>query len=155
MQDLSLHILDIVENGIRAGARQIDIHVFEDAKRDRLEIEIRDDGEGMDPPILKKATDPFFTTKTTRRVGLGLSLLKEAAKTAGGDLSLYSVPGEGTTVTATFQLSHVDRKPMGELAKTLEVLMIAHPEIHFRFLHRRNSHENRIDSHETLTREHG
>ena len=146
MEDLSLHVLDIVENSLRAGAKTVEIQINEDRKRDVLEIEIRDDGGGMDASTVEKATDPFFTTKSVRRVGLGLSLFQGAARRAGGDLSLSSKPGEGTTVKATFQHSHIDRQPLGDMAKTLTTLIIANPAVHFRYVHRENGDEYQIDS---------
>jgi len=102
MEDLSLHILDIAENSIAASAARIEIRIEEDKAKDLLTIEIKDDGKGMNEQTLKKALDPFFTTRTTRRVGLGLSLLTQAAKDTGGNLELNSAPGEGTAVRASF-----------------------------------------------------
>lgn len=146
MEDMSLHILDIVENSIRAGAMDVEININEDTGADLLEIEIRDDGAGMNQTTLEKALDPFFTTKTVRKVGLGLSLFREAARSAGGDMILKSEAGKGTRVKATFQHSHVDRQPLGDLAKTLEILIIANPEVRFRYYHRENGEEHRFDS---------
>ena len=146
MEDLSLHILDIVENSIRAGAKTVEIRISEDLKRDVLEIEIRDDGRGMDASTVEKAADPFFTTKSVRKVGLGLSLFEAAARRAEGEFCLSSRPGEGTTVGATFQHSHIDRQPLSDMGKTLMILMIANPEVHFRFLHRKDGHEYQVDS---------
>lgn len=146
MQDLSLHILDIAENSIRAGAKAVEIRIKEDLKRDYLEIEIQDDGYGMEPSLLEKAIDPFFTTKSVRKVGLGLSLFKEAARIAGGDLVLHSEPGQGTKVKATFQHSHIDRKPLGDMAKTLITLIIGNREVHFQYFHRKDGRECWVDS---------
>lgn len=146
MEDLSLHILDIAENSIRAGAKEVEIRINENVAADYLEVEIRDDGAGMDQATLEKALDPFFTTKTVRKVGLGLSLFREAARAAGGDMILKSEVGKGTWVKATFQHSHVDRQPLGDLAKTLEILMIANPEVRFRYYHLENGEEHRFDS---------
>jgi anti-sigma regulatory factor (Ser/Thr protein kinase) len=146
MQDLSLHILDLVENAIDAGARTVRITIREDLKADRLEIEIADDGKGMDEETVKKALDPFFTTKRVRNVGLGLSLFREAARTANGDLSLQSKAGQGTTVKATFQHSHVDRKPLGDLAATMTTLVVGHPEIRFVYRHRKDARRFRFDT---------
>ena len=107
MEDLSLHILDIVENSVKAEAREIRIVIAEDNKADRLFLEIHDNGSGMDEKMRAKALDPFFTTRTTRRVGLGLPLLAQAARESGGTLLLDSAPGKGTIVRAVFQLSHI------------------------------------------------
>ena len=146
MEDLSLHILDIVENCIRAGAKNVEIRINEDLKKDLLEIKIHDDGCGMDQTTIEKATDPFFTTKSVRKVGLGLSLIKQAARKAGGELYLSSKPGNGTEVKATFQHSHIDRQPLGDIAKTLMILIIANPEVHFRYFHWKNGREYQVDS---------
>src|SRR5512142_3272074 len=119
MEDLSLHILDIAENAINAGATAITIDIEENSAEDTLTIEITDNGCGMDADTLKHALDPFYTTRTTRRVGLGLPMLQEAATAANGFVDLRSVPGFGTAVRATFQSSHIDRKPLGDIAETI------------------------------------
>ncbi len=119
MEELALHILDIAENSIAAGARHVDIRVSEDLAADRLTVEIRDNGRGMAEQVLRRAADPFFTTKGTRPVGLGLSLLEQAARAAGGSLRIQSRPGAGATVTAEFRHSHPDRQPLGDVAATL------------------------------------
>ncbi len=146
MEELSLHILDIVENSLRAGAKDVEIRIDEDTAADRLVIEINDDGAGMDQATIEKAMDPFYTTKTVRKVGLGLSLFREAARAAGGDMTVQSEPGKGTRVKATFRHGHVDRQPMGDLAKTLETLIVANPGIRIRFYHQDNGEELRFDS---------
>lgn len=149
MEDLSLHILDIVENSIAAMASRIEIRVEEDQARDLVTIEIKDDGNGMDEQTLKKALDPFFTTRTTRRVGLGLSLLAQAARDSEGAFDLSSRPGEGTTVNATFRLSHPDCKPMGDIGQTMQVLITAHPEIEFLYEHKKDNSIYHFDTRET------
>ncbi|MBP1599784.1 MAG: putative metal-dependent phosphoesterase, family, partial [Acidobacteria bacterium] len=111
MEDLSLHILDIAQNSIEAGATEVEIDLTESPKEDHLEIEVRDNGRGMDPETAARATDPFFTSRTTRRVGLGLPLLAEAARAAGGSLTLESRPGKGSRVRAVFRHGHIDRAP--------------------------------------------
>ena len=146
MEDLSLHILDIVENSIRADAKEVEIRIEENVAKDCLEIEISDDGAGMDQATIEKALDPFFTTKTVRKVGLGLSLFREAARAAGGDMTVQSEPGKGTRVKATFQYGHVDRQPLGDLVMTLRTLIVANPEVRFRFSHHKDGNEERFDS---------
>jgi len=131
MEDLSLHILDIVENSIRAYAKMIEIKIIEDKKKDLLTIEIIDDGKGMDEKTLKNVLDPFFTTKNTRKVGLGLSLLAQSAEESGGSIEIESKPGQGTKVKATFGYSHIDRKPLGDVHESLKVLITANPDINF------------------------
>jgi signal transduction histidine kinase len=133
MEELSLHVLDIAENSIAAGAKRVEIRIEEDPAADWLTIEITDDGAGMTEEQLQRATDPFFTTRTTRRVGLGLPLLQQAALAAGGDLQIHSAPGRGTQVTARFRYSHLDRQPMGDLRSTLMTLAAGHPEIDWVF----------------------
>ena len=131
MEDLSLHILDIAENSIAAGARRVDIRIRESRQEDLLSIEISDDGRGMSADVLRKAGDPFFTSRTTRRVGLGLPLFQQAARAAGGECRIVSRPGLGTTVTGVFRYSHVDRQPLGDIAQTLLTLVAGNPEMEF------------------------
>ena len=148
MEDLSLHILDIVENSIAAMAKRIEIKINEDLVNDMVTIQIRDDGNGMDEQTLKKALDPFFTTKMTRRVGLGLSLLAQVAGDSDGTFDLSSSPGEGTTVKATMRLSHPDCKPMGDIGQTIQVLVAAHPDIDFLYEHKKDNSNYRFDTRE-------
>jgi signal transduction histidine kinase len=148
MEDLSLHILDIVENSIGAMAGRIEIRIEEDRAKDLVTIEIKDDGKGMDEQTVKKALDPFFTTRTTRRVGLGLSLLAQAAEDSEGTFDLSSSPGKGTTVNATFRLSHPDCKPMGDIGQTVQVLVMSHPEIDFLYEHKSDNSTYRFDTRE-------
>ncbi|MGA2667874.1 MAG: ATP-binding protein [Ignavibacteria bacterium] len=138
MKDLSLHILDIAENSIEAGAKNIGIIIDEDISNDLLTLEINDDGRGMDAEYLEKVTDPFVTTRTTRKVGLGISLLKAAAESANGKLIINSTRGIGTVIKATFQLTHIDRKPVGMISDTILTLVVGNPDINFNFQHLRN-----------------
>jgi anti-sigma regulatory factor (Ser/Thr protein kinase) len=140
MEDLSLHILDIAENAIAAGASRIRIEIEEDGSKDRLTLEVADDGKGMESALAEKVHDPFFTTRTTRRVGLGLPLLEQAARAANGVMSVTSTPGAGTVVRATFQLSHVDRQPLGNIAATITTLIARSPDIEFIYSHSRDDH---------------
>ena len=135
MDDLSLHILDIVENSISAGARHIGIRVRENLEQDVLEVRISDDGRGMSQEMLASARHPFFTTRSCRRIGLGLSLFEQAARRAGGDFEIESREGAGTTVTARFQHSHIDRQPLGDMTDTLLTLMVGNPEVEFTYGH--------------------
>ncbi len=148
MEDLSLHILDIAENSIMASAGKIEIRIEEDDAKDLLILEISDNGRGMDEQTLKNALDPFFTTRTTRRVGLGLSLLAQAARESGGKMDVSSRPNEGTCVRATFRPSHPDCKPMGDIAETIQTLVLSHPEINFVFEQKTNGSIHRFDSRE-------
>ena len=139
MQDLSLHILDIVENALAASATRISILIDEDTARDVLSLEIRDNGKGMDAEARARALDPFYTTRTTRRVGLGLPLLAQAARESGGTLEIASGPGQGTTIKAVFQRSHPDRKPLGDVAETLGTILSGRPELDLQFEYRKDA----------------
>ena len=131
MEDLSLHILDIVENSTKAGASLVEINITEDTDKDLLKILIRDNGQGMDPEMVKSVTDPFVTTRTTRRVGLGLSMLEQAAQETGGDLTVTSEQGIGTEIRATFRASHIDRKPFGDIGSSMISLIMGNPDVDF------------------------
>jgi anti-sigma regulatory factor (Ser/Thr protein kinase) len=148
MIELSLHILDITENAVRAKARHVLISMTEDRGNDRLTLEIRDDGTGMTPEELKRVLDPFYTTKKVRRVGLGLPMLAQAAENAGGFFRIESEPGKGTVVTVAFQLTHMDRQPLGNLAGTLVTLIAGNPEMHFVYRHRCNGRTYALDTDE-------
>ncbi len=141
-----MHILDIAENSIRAGANKIAIKIQEDEGNDLLIICIKDNGEGMDGDTLKRILDPFFTTKTGKRVGLGLALLSQASDQAGGKLTVDSKKGLGTKITAVFKQSHPDMKPMGDMLETMAVLITGHPEIRFIYEHKRGNETHRFDS---------
>ena len=147
MEDLSLHILDIVENAITAKAKKIDVVIKEELSEDRLAIEIRDDGIGMDEKVKEKAIDPFFTTRISRRVGLGLSLMAQAAREAGGTLRIESELGKGTKVTATFQYSHIDRKPLGSMIETMTTLLLGNPELDISYSHQKEGKTYTLSSH--------
>ena len=136
MKEIALHILDIVENGLAAGATAIEIAVEEDAAGNRLRVSVSDDGRGMDARKLTAIGDPFVTSRTTRPAGLGIALLKAAAEACNGRLTVRSAPGQGTALTAEFQRDHIDRMPLGDLAGTVLSLVVANPEIHWRFQYR-------------------
>jgi signal transduction histidine kinase len=133
VEDLSLHIMDLVDNSIAAGASRVGVQIREDRKADRLRILIEDDGEGMDREILNAAEDPFFSTRNGKPFGLGLSLFAQAARESGGSMRVDSRPGGGTRIHAEFGLTHPDRKPLGDIEKTMVVLQASHPEIEFSF----------------------
>lgn len=137
MQDLSLHILDIVENAVASKASQVAIRITEDPEKDQMIVEIEDDGTGIPPHLLEKVVDPFYTTRTTRRVGLGLSLLQQAARACEGDLQVQSEHGKGTLVRADFRYGHIDRKPLGDMASTLVTLIVGNPSMDFQYVHRK------------------
>jgi hypothetical protein len=137
MEDLSLHILDIAENAVTAGATRVRIAVNENERRDVLTFRVTDNGRGMSGEEKARAFDPFFTTGR-KRTGLGLPLLAQTAEICGGGLRLSSMPGRGTRVIARLPYSHVDRPPLTRMAETIMTLVFAHPEIEFGYRHTRN-----------------
>lgn len=141
-----MHILDIVENSIRAEANKVEIIIVEDTKKDLLTIEIKDNGQGMDKKTLKRALDPFFTTKKARRYGLGLPLLSEAAKAANGKFFVESKKGKGTVIKAQFQHSHIDRQPLGDISQTLFTLILGSQNVDFIYSHRKNGRKCSLDT---------
>ena len=148
MRELSLHILDVVENGITAGADTIRIRVDESRSADLLCININDNGRGIPAEKLKKLQDPFVTSRTTRRVGLGLSLLAAAAERCEGRLTVETEPGAGTKVKATFRHSHIDRAPVGDMAATITTLIMGNPQIEFVYTHIIDGEEFTLDTRE-------
>ena len=135
MQELSENILDIAQNSISANAKNITIEVLESMMEDTLTIVIEDDGKGMSKEFLATVTSPFKTTRTTRKVGLGISFLKEAAEMTGGRFEISSELGKGTKVTAVFVRSHIDRQPIGDLGGTVATLVYLNPDIDFTLIH--------------------
>jgi hypothetical protein len=133
MRELSLHILDVVQNSIKAGAGLITVEVSADVDADTLTIGIADDGCGMTPEFLAVVTDPFTTTRTTRKAGMGLPLFKAAAETAGGAFRIDSAVGRGTTVFASFLIGSIDRAPMGDLAATVVAIITSDAASEFVF----------------------
>ena len=148
MKELSLNLLDIVENSTRAGASLVNIQVIEEPEADRLILSVEDDGCGMSPELLAAVQDPFTTTRTTRKVGLGIPFLKEGAEMTGGSLDLWSRVGEGTRVTATYGYSHIDRPPLGDLAETVVTLVQCHDRTDFFYTHRFGDQEFSLDTRE-------
>ncbi|MCR4736898.1 MAG: ATP-binding protein [Bacteroidales bacterium] len=138
MKDLSMHIMDILQNSTRAKATEIGLDVLLDSRADTLTLVFKDNGCGMTPEMVEKVTNPFFTTRTTRKVGLGLPLLKQNTEMTGGSMNIRSEVGVGTTVTAVFGLTHLDTPPMGDLAGTMVLTISAHPEIRFIFHYKRD-----------------
>lgn len=131
MREIALHLLDIAENSVAAESRNIRMDVVEDLQSDVLKVSVRDNGRGMDAETARRVLDPFYTTRTTRKVGLGIPLLKLAAKQTEGGLSLETEPGKGTRIEASFRHSHIDRMPLGDLGTTFLTLLISYPHIHW------------------------
>lgn len=131
MRELSLHILDIIENSIRAGASIIAVTITEVPENDRLEILVEDNGSGLNVPP-EDAANPFYTTKEGKRTGLGLSLFQAAAEQAGGGLRIEKSPLGGVAVRAGMSLGHIDRRPLGDLAATLSSVVCTNPDLDLR-----------------------
>jgi len=148
VRELSLHILDLLENAVEAGASRIKIQIDEDIEADRMVIEIRDNGQGMKKERAARVLDPFYTTRETRHVGLGLPLLSEAAHRCAGDFSIDSEPGKGTIVKATFRHSHIDRAPLGDVPAALLAILLSERSIDLDYSHRIAGREFRFDSSE-------
>jgi anti-sigma regulatory factor (Ser/Thr protein kinase) len=136
VRELSLHVLDILQNAVEAGASRVSLEISEDAAADRLTITVKDNGRGMDAATLAKAANPFYTSRTTRHVGLGLPLWSAAAERAGGQMTIQSQPGMGTTVTASFRLGHPDRQPLGDITGTLLAFVLAERPVDLHYVHR-------------------
>ena len=135
MQEISLHVLDISQNSVAANATLVEITIDENERADVLDITIKDNGKGMDEQTVEKVLDPFFTTRSTRRVGLGIPMYREAALQTGGDFEIKSKPGVGTSVFARFGYSHIDRQPLGDIGSVLFLLITCNPQIDFVYNH--------------------
>ncbi|MBT9154721.1 MAG: Sensor protein ZraS [Firmicutes bacterium] len=132
MEEIALHILDLVQNCVEAGASEVSIAITECRRDNLLRIMISDNGRGMDQATLVAVTDPFFTTRSTRKVGLGIPLLKAAAEQCNGSFIIESSEGKGTQVVASFALDHIDRAPLGSMADTLAaVFAVHHVDVHY------------------------
>jgi len=146
LKDLSLHILDIVQNSISAKARLIEIEIEEDVEKNMFQIRIKDNGCGMTEETAQKALDPFYTSRTTRKVGLGLPLFKQNAEQTGGNLTITSELTKGTTVTATFIHNHLDRPSLGDIVGVMGILIMANPTIDFIYTHSLNNEIAEFDT---------
>ncbi len=152
MKELSLNVLDITENSVKAGATLTEISIIENS--DTLTMIVKDDGCGMSEEIIKTVENPFYTTRTTRKVGLGIPLLKMAAEMTGGSVKIVSSTAEhnhGTTVTATFIKNHLDFTPLGDIKETIVTLIQGHPDTDFLFIHQMDMGEVKLDTRELRT----
>jgi hypothetical protein len=140
MHELSLHILDIIQNSIEAGATKVALIIAEDPDDNYFRITVEDNGRGMSPEMVETVKDPFVTTRTTRNVGLGIPLFHSAAVQAGGDLQIESKLGEGTRIYITFQHSHIDRAPLGDIVATITTVLGGHPDLEFEYRHEYSGH---------------
>ena len=148
MPEISLNVLDVAQNSVRAEASLIQLSVIADTAADRLTITIQDDGCGMTAEQVAHVEDPFFTTRTTRKVGLGVPFFKMAALCTGGDFTIDSTPGVGTTVTAVFGLSHIDRMPLGDMVSTVHTLITMNEHIDFVYLYQVDDRSYTLDTRE-------
>ena len=152
MKELSLNILDISENSVKAGAQLTEITI--DETDNVLTVSIKDDGCGMTPEILNSVTNPFYTTRTTRKVGLGIPLFKMSAEQTGGSLKISSKRADekdashGTLLVATYYKNHIDFTPLGDVTSTITTLIQGHPDVDFLFIHKKEDKEVRLDTRE-------
>lgn len=150
MKELSLNILDVAENSVKAGASLTQILLAE--QDGMLTLEIADDGCGMSEDVVRSVTDPFYTTRTTRKVGMGIPLLKLACEQTGGELTITSVTaeadpvGHGTHVTATFDMNHIDFTPLGDVSASILTLIQGHPDTDFLFRHTKGAGVVELDT---------
>lgn len=148
MKDIALHILDIAQNSIAAGANLIEISVDEAIEQNMIGITIKDNGKGMTAEMLQQVTDPYVTSRKTRKVGMGLPLLKHSAEQCGGTLKIFSEPGQGAEVQAFFSASHIDLPPWGDMAGVIILLVTANPHLDFLYFHRSKKDEYTFDTRE-------
>jgi anti-sigma regulatory factor (Ser/Thr protein kinase) len=148
MRELSLHILDIARNSIVAKAKNIRISIIENTVDDKLIIKIKDDGIGMDDDTVKSVVDPFFTTRTTRNVGLGIPLFKANAENCDGEFSINSNVGIGTEIVAKFKFSHIDRVPLGNMADTIIAIINGNENIDMIYTHEINNRKFTLNTKE-------
>ena len=150
LEDLSQHVLDIAENSIAANATDVLVEILEDARGNRVSMAVEDNGKGMSPDFLSRVTDPFTTTRTTRRVGMGLPFLKQSAELCGGEFILKSELGKGTRTEAAFAYDSIDRPPMGDIPATMMALFMGHPEINWRYVHHIDGEEFSLTTEELV-----
>lgn len=146
MPELTLHILDLIQNSIEAGATYVKLEIIEDTAADSLIIRVSDNGRGMDEELLNSVTDPFTTTRITRKVGLGLPLMDMSTKACGGYLKINSTPSVGTAVEAMYRHSHLDRPPMGNLVQTIKAVLVGNQGFNFSYYHRVNGRKFLLSS---------
>ncbi len=148
MRELALNVMDIAQNSISAKAALIRISVEEDLEADRLRILVEDNGCGMTPEQVQSVVDPFYTTRTTRKVGMGIPLFKMEAEMTGGSFSIRSEKGKGTSLQAEFVPSHVDMIPLGDIGGVVHLLITCNPDRDFVFLRKKGQREFVLDTRE-------
>ena len=139
-------MLDIVQNSLSANATLISIEVDEQEEDDTLRVQITDNGKGMPPELLERVTDPFVTTRTTRKVGLGISLFKQGVNATGGEFTIKSEVGRGTVLRGVYRRSHIDRPPLGDMAGTIRALVLCNPDTDFEYVRRFNGRTFTLDT---------
>lgn len=150
MKDFSMHLLDIVQNSLRAGASRIEIVLEENTAKNQFSFSVTDNGCGMDEELLSSVRDPFRTSRTTRRVGLGIPMLSQTATLCKGNLEIKSAPKQGTMIQAVMELNHIDRPPLGDLAEAVYILITTNPKIRFRYAHTYDQKTFLLDTDELL-----
>lgn len=146
MKELSLHILDIAENSIRAKATEIYIEIQEDINLNTFTFSIQDNGKGMEKDFVQTVKDPFKTSRTTRKVGLGIPLLEAACNRCNGEVNITSIIGQGTKLKAWMEYNHIDRAPLGDIVSTITNLILSNPDIDIVYCHKYNHKEFEIDT---------
>ena len=146
MREIALHILDIVQNSVSAGASLIEVLIEEDEKKDTFTVTVKDNGRGMDKEFLEAVTDPFTTSRSTRKVGLGIPLFKLAAENTGGSFKIESEIGCGTALCADFVRSSIDRQPLGDIEGTMLTLITSYESIDFLYRHSVNEKSFELDT---------
>lgn len=146
MREISLHILDLVQNSVEAGASKVSLLVVEDNVEDVLTVKVVDNGRGMAKELIDKIKNPFVTTRTTRKVGLGLPLIDMSTKMSDGYLTIESEVGKGTQVFASYKYSHIDRPPLGDIQSTLKVIIVSYQQIDFYYEHKKNDKSFVVDT---------
>ena len=146
MRNLSLHILDIMQNSVRANATCIELEITEEIPKNIFQIQIKDNGIGMDKELKEHISDPFTTTRTLRKVGLGIPFLKQICDECEGNLQIESEKLVGTKIIATMKHNHIDRLPLGEIWQTITTLIMARPDIHYIYTHHYNEEEFVFDT---------
>ncbi|HWR09658.1 ATP-binding protein [Sporomusa sp.] len=148
MRELSLHILDLVQNSLEAGAMIVKLEIVEDLAADVMLIRVADNGRGMDEKLRQLVIDPFVTTRITRRIGLGLPLMDMSSKRCDGYLKIDSTPGQGTIIQAKYRHSHLDRPPLGNMVETIKTILVANPTLDFLYHHTVNDRTFTVSSRE-------
>lgn len=146
MKDLSLHLLDIAQNSMVVGSKNVTISLVIDTPADAITFTVIDDGRGMDDEFLQRVTDPFTTTRTTRKVGLGIPLLKQNAERTGGSMHIESTLGKGTRIEAVLRPSNIDCLPLGDIGGAVAMMICSNPHINVSFRYVNNGSEFEIDT---------